>query len=59
VAAVVTRRLYDEVEVAGILEEREGAEEGEKEYLVQFKVGIALGNMWQGVGGGGQYLGAG
>ncbi|KIZ02150.1 Signal recognition particle protein, chloroplastic [Monoraphidium neglectum] len=39
VAAVVTRRLYDEVEVAGILEEREGAEEGEKEYLVQFKDG--------------------
>ncbi|KAI8473098.1 MAG: major facilitator superfamily domain-containing protein [Monoraphidium minutum] len=39
VAAVVTRRLYDEVEVAGILEERPGGEEGEREFLVQFKDG--------------------
>lgn len=39
VAAVVTRRLFDEVEVAGILEERPGGEEGEREFLVQFKVG--------------------
>jgi len=38
VAAVLTRRLYDEVEVAGVLEEREGADGGEREFLVQFKV---------------------
>lgn len=37
VAAVLTRRLYDEVDVAGVLEERPGAEEGEREFLVQFK----------------------
>jgi hypothetical protein len=39
VAAVVTRRLYDEVEVARVLEERPGGSDGEAEYLVQFKVG--------------------
>jgi hypothetical protein len=39
VAAVLTRQLYDEVDVAGVLEERDGVEAGEREFLVQFKVG--------------------
>lgn len=38
VAAVLTRRLYDEVEVSCVLEERAGGEEGEREFLVSFKV---------------------
>lgn len=42
---MLTRRLYDEVEVAGVLEERPGAEGGEREFLVQFKV---RGGGWQG-----------
>jgi hypothetical protein len=55
VAAVLTRRLYDEVDVAGILEERPGAEAGEREFLVQFKVRGAGGGVGRGggrVGGG-------
>jgi hypothetical protein len=35
--SVCPPRLYDEVEVESILEEREGLD-GETEYLVQFKV---------------------
>lgn len=35
---MLTRKLYDEVEVAGVLEERPGGDDGEREFLVQFKV---------------------